>query len=97
MRIAQVTSYFQPEFGYEEYYLSRKLSELGHEVSVVTSDRIFPFKNVKKLLEEIGSDKTNRYRGVGITELDGFEVYRLPTLIELFSDFNLLLNIGQNI
>ena len=97
MRIAQVTSYFQPEFGYEEYYLSRKLSELGHEVSVVTSDRIFPFKNVKKLLKEIGSDKTTRYRGVGITELDGFRIYRLPTLVELFSDFNLISNVGKTL
>ncbi len=93
MRIAQVTAYFQPEFGYEEYYLSRTLSSLGHEVSLVTSDRIFPFKNVKRLLAEIGTEHTTRKRGTGVSDLDGFKVYRLPCAFEMVTDFNLIMNI----
>ena len=84
MRIAQVTAYFQPEFGYDEYYVSHNLAQLGHDVSVVTSDRIYPFKNVKKLLAEIGSEYTTRKRKCGIEKTDGFTVYRLPTVTELF-------------
>jgi glycosyltransferase involved in cell wall biosynthesis len=97
MNIAMVTSYFQPEFGYEEYYISRKLSELGHEVSVITSDRIFPFKNIGNLLKEIGSEYTTRKRQVGVTKLDGFTVYRLPTLIEFLTDFNIILNLRETL
>ncbi len=93
MKIAQVAAYFQPEFGYEEYYISRYLAKMGHEVSLITSDRIFPFKNYKKLLADIGSKYTTRKRGVGVTKKEGFTVYRLPMVFELFTDFNLLLNI----
>jgi glycosyltransferase involved in cell wall biosynthesis len=93
MKIAQVCTYFQPEFGYDEYYVSRTLVQMGHDVSVVTSDRIYPFKNVGKLLAEIGSKHTNRWRGRGITSMDGFTVYRLPTIAEILLDFNLIMNI----
>ncbi|WP_455392798.1 glycosyltransferase family 4 protein [[Eubacterium] cellulosolvens] len=93
MKIAQVTSYFQPEFGYDEYYVSRNLARLGHDVSVVTSDKIYPFKNVEKLLAEIGSEHTTRKRSRGIQKMDGFTVYRLPSVAELFLDLNLVMNI----
>ena len=55
MKIAHVVSYIQPEFGYEEYYTAREQAALGHEVHVITSDRIFPFNDVEKMLSDIGS------------------------------------------
>lgn len=97
MKIAQVAAYFQPEFGYEEYYISRYLARMGHDVSVITSDRIFPFKNYKKLLTEIGSKYTTRKRGIGIERMEGFTVYRLPVVIELLTDFNLILNMRETL
>lgn len=97
MKIVQATSYFTPEFGYEEFYLSRKLVELGHDVSVITSDRIFPFKNVKELLKRVGSKYTTRNRGTGVSEIDGFKVYRLPCAFELLADFILLSNLRSTL
>lgn len=97
MKIAQVCTYFQPEFGYDEYYVSKNLVQLGHDVSVVTSDRIYPLKNVEKLLAEIGSKYTTRKRDVGVSTLDGFTVYRLPSAIELFLDLNLILNVRSTL
>jgi glycosyltransferase involved in cell wall biosynthesis len=70
---------------------------MGHEVSVVTSDRIYPFKNVKKLLSEIGSEHTSRKRNIGIEKMDGFTVYRLRSAVEVFLDLNLVMNIGATL
>ncbi|MGA1822292.1 MAG: glycosyltransferase family 4 protein [Thermoplasmatota archaeon] len=87
MRIAHVISYFQPEFGYEEYYMAREQAAMGHEVHVVTSDRIFPFKNVGKMLSDIGSPYKDRKRPEGVKEVDGFTVHRNRTRMEILYDF----------
>lgn len=42
MRIAHVTSYQIPGFGYEEIYLARAQQALGHEVTIVTSNYLYP-------------------------------------------------------
>lgn len=42
MRIAVVAGHFMPEVGYQEVYLARACSRLGHEVRVITSDRASP-------------------------------------------------------
>ena len=97
MKIAIVTAYFQPEFGYEEYYVSRILASLGHDVSVITSNKIFPFKNINKLLAEIGSEHTTRKRMLGVKKLDSVMVYRLPSVVEVFADFNIIMNIGSTL
>jgi glycosyltransferase involved in cell wall biosynthesis len=97
MKIAQVCAYFQPEFGYDEYYVSKNLAQMGHEVSVVTSDRIYPLKNVKKLLEEIGSEYTTRKRDLGKSKLNGFTVYRLPSAFEIFLDLNVMMNVRSTL
>jgi hypothetical protein len=92
-----VATYFQPEFGYDEYYVALNLARMGHDVSVITSDRIYPLKNVEKLLAEIGSEYSTRMRGCGISKIDGFTVYRLPSVAELFLDFNLIMNIRDTL
>jgi glycosyltransferase involved in cell wall biosynthesis len=81
-----VVSYFQPEFGYEEYFSAREQAGLGHDVHVITSDRIFPFTNVEKMLSDIGSPFKNRKRPVGTEEMEGFTVHRLPTRFEILFD-----------
>ncbi len=49
MRIAIATGHFMPEIGYQEVYLARAYSRLGHEVKVFTSTLISPTgKNVLK-------------------------------------------------
>jgi len=86
MKIAHVISYFQPEFGYHEFYVPREQAAMGHEVHLITSDRIFPFKNVEKMLEDVGSPHKDRFREVGTTELEGFKVHRGKTKTEVLFD-----------
>ena len=42
MRVAVVAGHFMPELGYQEVYLARACSRLGHDVRAVTSDRVSP-------------------------------------------------------
>jgi glycosyltransferase involved in cell wall biosynthesis len=87
MRIAHVINYFQPEFGYHEYYVPREQAAKGHEVHLITSDRIFPFHDVANMLADIGSPYRDRMRPVGVSEKDGFTVHRNPARFETLYDF----------
>ena len=78
MKIVHVIGYFQPEYGYEEYYTALNQVKLGHEVHVITSDRIVNLPT--RPLEE-------RIKGVGIFNEDGIIVHRLPTLFDKVNDF----------
>ncbi len=82
MKIVHVTGYFQPELGYEEYYLSLNQKKLGHDVYVITSDRIANLPNLRDSLKEIKSKCSTRFRPIGFSEIDGIKVYRLKTLFE---------------
>lgn len=82
MKIVHVTGYFQPELGYEEYYLALNQKKLGHEVYVITSDRIANLPNLKDSLKEIKSEYNTRFRPAGFSEINGIKVYRLKTLFE---------------
>jgi len=97
LRIAHVVSYFQPEFGYEEYFSAREQAALGHEVHVITSDRIFPFKNVEKMLSDIGSEFKDRNRTVGVQDMEGFTVHRLRTKMEPLYDHLIYGNIDEKL
>jgi glycosyltransferase involved in cell wall biosynthesis len=81
-----VVSYFQPEFGYEEYYSAREQAAMGHEVHVITSDRIFPFKDASRMLADIGSPYKDRKRPLGAQEMEGFTVHRGKTRYEVLFD-----------
>lgn len=93
MKIVHLIGYFQPEFGYQEYYLSKRQAAMGHEVHVITSDYIYPFKNVEVMLRDIGSKETSRKRDVGTTSLDGVTVHRLRSFFR-YGDFILASGIG---
>lgn len=82
MIIAHVVGYFQPEFGYKEYFLAKHQARLGHRVHIVTSDRIYPFPNIAEISTQLNLPVT-RLRNPGVTEQEGFTVHRLPTFLEL--------------
>ena len=82
MKIVHVTGYFQPELGYEEYYLALNQKKLGHDVYIITSDRIANLPNLKDSLKEINSEYNTRFRPVGFSDVNGIKVYRLKTIFE---------------
>lgn len=88
MRIVHVIGYFQPEFGYEEFFVAREQASAGHEVHVVCSDRIAKFGNISL---------SERMRPVGQSTIDGITVHRLPTLWEPHSDFILVKGLKNKI
>jgi glycosyltransferase involved in cell wall biosynthesis len=76
MRIARVVQYFQPRFGYADYYLMTAFKRLGHEVCIITSDYYSPEVSLfdNSVNRKIGSGKSVEY---------GLIVYRLPTFFEM--------------
>ncbi|HEY4694598.1 MAG TPA: glycosyltransferase [Candidatus Nanoarchaeia archaeon] len=81
MKIVHLIGYFQPEFGYKEYYIARNQVKLGHEVHVIASDKVFPFPDYATMAKEVGAPPT-RYRGEGNSVVDGVQVHRLKSLFE---------------
>ncbi|MBI2617130.1 glycosyltransferase family 4 protein [Candidatus Gottesmanbacteria bacterium] len=53
MKIVHLIDYFQPKVGYQEYFLAREHTRLGHDVTVVTSSMYFPFPNYDKTYKSI--------------------------------------------
>jgi glycosyltransferase involved in cell wall biosynthesis len=51
MRIVHFIEFFQPILGYQETYLARSQLQAGHQVTVVTSDRYFPFPSYRSAVE----------------------------------------------
>jgi hypothetical protein len=50
MLVVHLTNYFMSEFGYQEYYLAKYHSEIGHEVHVICSNRTYPKQREYKFL-----------------------------------------------
>jgi glycosyltransferase involved in cell wall biosynthesis len=76
LNIFYVIGYFQPERGYEEFYSAINLAKIGQNVTVITSDRIAPFR---------GLSKDERKRRKGLSRINGIKLIRLPS-IELYTD-----------
>lgn len=82
MRILHVQPYFQPKIGYQETYLTRKQTQAGHEVLMVTSDRYFPYPNYEQSVKPVlGS----RVVGAGCKTEEGIATSRLPVHFEVLS------------
>ena len=79
MRIVHVIDYFQPELGYQEYYLAREQLALGHDVHVVCSDRYYPFPDYDRTIKPLLGD---RIRPVSRGMECGVPVWRLPIAFE---------------
>jgi glycosyltransferase involved in cell wall biosynthesis len=73
MKILHVIDYIQPALGYQEYFLAREHSRLGHEVLVAASDRHFPFGDYANTVEPVLGP---RIVGKGIYDCDGFRIKR---------------------
>ncbi len=86
MKIVHLMGYFVPELGYQEYYLAKQHSKMGHDVYVIASDLLYPFPNIEAMLKEAGVKQTSRKRKTGLTLADGLKIYRLPHLFE-YNDF----------
>lgn len=78
MRIVHVIDYFQPKLGYQETFLPREQSKLGHDVYVVTSDRYSPliYSENKSLLGA-------RIKKPGFFTEETIKVWRQKTLFEI--------------
>lgn len=79
MKIIHLISYFQPQLGYQEYFLAKEHSKMGHDVTVVTSDRYFPFPDYENTVKPILG---NRILKPSVSTYESFKIIRLPTLIE---------------
>jgi len=79
MKIVHVINYFQHQLGYQEFFLAREHARMGHDVTVVTSDRYFPFADYENTISPIlGKRKIKK----GTERIHGFNVIRLPVLFE---------------
>jgi glycosyltransferase involved in cell wall biosynthesis len=74
MRIVHVIDHYQPWMGYQETYLAREQTRQGHQVTVVTSDR------VGTVAGHVAGD---RIVTAGREVIDGVDVVRLPVRFEL--------------
>jgi len=80
-----VIGYFQPELGYQEYFLAREQVKLGHEVWVVCSDLIYPYRTTNRSLFQRTFFVKSRKRAVGYSVFEGIKIVRLPHVVE-FND-----------
>jgi len=79
MRICHVTAYFQGNMGYQENYLPAAQKKLGHEVLLLTSDRLAYHP---KYQETMKWSENARIVGEGRFVEDGFDIVRLRTTWE---------------
>lgn len=79
MNIVLLTEYFQPQLGYQDYYLAHYLEKLGHKITVVTSDRLFPFPDFASIYKNI---IPSRILNTGFHTEKEITVIRLPVLFE---------------
>lgn len=76
LRIVHVSDYLMPESGYDEALLPKWNAKHGHEVHLVTSDRIFsPIADYENVLGKFGG---SRICGTGEFFSNGVTVHRLP-------------------
>lgn len=74
MRIAVVSGHYTPELGYQEIYLARAFSRLGHHVRVFTSTAVSP--TARKIVRD-------RYpAGLGRDSRYGYDILRLSATLD---------------
>lgn len=79
MKIVHICNYYQPQLGYQDYFLPKYQIKAGHDVTVLTSDRYFPFPDYKNTVQSILGP---RFCGTGVSEYRGIRIVRLKTLFE---------------
>ncbi len=86
MRIVHIMGYFMPELGYQEYYIAKEHRKMGHDVYVIASDMLYPFRNIKKMFLDAGLKYHGRKRKERFSVSGGIKIYWLPHIIE-YNDF----------
>lgn len=76
MKIVHVMLWYIPGMGYQENFLPAEQKRLGHDVEIITSDRLPAFRGYKNM----GKLFSNRIIGSGIYEENGVKIHRLPCL-----------------
>lgn len=79
MKIIHITNYYMPELGYQEYYLAKYHSGMGHEVHIITSDKAYPKQSDYLVFKDIFPD---RQLTTGDFLTEDFTVHRLPSCVE---------------
>ncbi len=79
MKIIHIINYFQHQIGYQEYFLAKEQAEAGHNVTIISSDRYFPFPDYESTVKSILG---NRYIGDKVEFIDGFKIIRLKSVLE---------------
>lgn len=77
MKIVHVIDYFQPQLGYQETFLAREHGKSGHDVTVLTSDRYYPYASYDRLFRKLLG---KRIVGEKESIEEGIKTVRLPTL-----------------
>lgn len=80
MRIVHVTNYYMPELGYQEGYLAMWHARFGHEVHVVTSNRLYPLASGYEIFESVLGKRIVDPSVVEDTH--GVRVHRLSAVLE---------------
>lgn len=79
MRIVHVTAWYVPGMGYQENFLPIEQAKLGHQVEIITSDRLPALKGYRS---HIGKPLRGRYLGSGEFRDGELVIHRLDTVLE---------------
>jgi len=80
MKIVHVMNWYIPGMGYQENFLPAEQKKLGHDVYIITSDRVPHYSGYEK---NVGRLIGKRIIGTGTFNERGVTIYRLPTLFEV--------------
>ena len=79
MKIIHLINYFQPQLGYQEYFIAKEQVKSGHDVYLITSNFYFPFPNYDNaFLDILGPREFNPVN----KKIDGIKVICLPIYFE---------------
>lgn len=94
MKILHLIDYFQPKLGYQETFLAHEHQQSGHEVTVVTSDRYFPFPHYDSIYKELLG---KRIVGKGIFIEEKIKTVRLKSIEIPFTNIIFLINLKKTL
>ncbi len=80
MKIVHVMNWYIPGMGYQENFLPAEQKKLGHDVCIITSDRVPQYKGYER---NVGKTIGERVIGVASYQESGVTVYRLATVLEV--------------
>jgi|TARA_B100001971_G_C18261416_1_gene587217 glycosyltransferase involved in cell wall biosynthesis len=89
MKIVHLVGFFIPQFGGQEYFVPLNQSEMGHEVYIITCDKLYPFPNVENMLKEAGVKDIKKERKPRTFSIGKVKVYMQKSIFG-YMDFVLI-------